>query len=393
MRVYYGKNEFKIPILAYHSVGIPLRVWTWKYLTIPYRVFESHVQLLFNHGYKTITLSDLVDIVISGRTIPRKTIVLTFDDGYLDNWVFAFPILKKYHFKATFFIPTDFVDPRRVMRETLIDTSTPSQNYGFMSWEELRAMSEEGMDIQSHTATHTWYFKCDEVIDFRTENNSYFWIDWNENSQEKYKYFEKLINKEKTMWLWRPIYRFSEAITTKRYFPDQNFDYMLTDYVKKMVGGKSENYVISKERVLRQVRRLCQDYNPVGKYESHQEYLSRIENEINSSKKTIESNIKERVTVLCWPNGAYNSQALLSAQKAGYLASSFSFKSERKISFTDNQIRFMRLYPPHFFVGSSCKYESGLNFILNIALARNTFIHKLYGVTQSLRGFLRRLLE
>ena len=66
-------------------------------------------------GFHAVSLSEIHAYLKTGAALPERAIGLTFDDGYLDNWVFAFPLLKKYGMKATVFMATDFVDPLRRM--------------------------------------------------------------------------------------------------------------------------------------------------------------------------------------------------------------------------------------------------------------------------------------
>jgi peptidoglycan/xylan/chitin deacetylase (PgdA/CDA1 family) len=387
MRVYYEKNKCKIPILVYHSVGIPLNTWAWKYLTIPFKIFAKNIETLYNHGYKSITLSELVDIVSNNREIPKRTIVLTFDDGYLDNWVFVFPLLMKYKMKATFFVPTDFIDPRKIIRKTLMETLSPSEFYGFMSRKELQIMSEYGMDIQSHTMTHTWFFKSNNIIGFRTGNDSYYWMDWNENPSEKFDYLRKLACGIRATGDWRPVYQFSEAIITKRYFPDENFDRLVMEYAKKLARENPNNPNVVKAKLLTHIiPQLQRECTPADRYETDQAYLERIRDEIISSKRRIESITGEKVTLVCWPNGAYNRQALIIAQKSGYLGSTYSSKSERTVFLAGSQMRFKRLYPLYY-------SKTGLNFILDIALTKNVFVHKIFRSIQYITNTLSKGLS
>ena len=66
-------------------------------------MFEKQMEYLKNKEYQVISLTKLVEILESDELIPKKTVVLTFDDGYKDNYINAFPILKKYNFPATIF--------------------------------------------------------------------------------------------------------------------------------------------------------------------------------------------------------------------------------------------------------------------------------------------------
>ena len=100
----------------------------------------AQIEAMSAAGFVSVRLSDLISYLATGQpTLPAKSVVLTFDDGYQDNFDNAFPLLKQAGFTAAFFVITDFVD-----------TGRP----GYMTWNELRTMHEAGMEIGSHSRDH-----------------------------------------------------------------------------------------------------------------------------------------------------------------------------------------------------------------------------------------------
>lgn len=97
------------------------------------------MRYLVRAGYQPITLRDLIHHLTLGAPLPEKPIILTFDDGYEDNYTNAYPLLKKYGFVGTFFIVTEPVDKGRA---------------GYMSWAQIEIMSTNGMEIGAHSYTH-----------------------------------------------------------------------------------------------------------------------------------------------------------------------------------------------------------------------------------------------
>lgn len=130
-----------VPILMYHYVGgLPADADIYRTdLTVLPERFEAQLAYLQRAGYTGITLADLVQHLATGSPLPPKAIVLTFDDGYVDNYLYAFPLLRQYGFPGTFFVVTGFLDEARG---------------GYMTWEQARMMQENGMDIQPHGVTH-----------------------------------------------------------------------------------------------------------------------------------------------------------------------------------------------------------------------------------------------
>jgi peptidoglycan/xylan/chitin deacetylase (PgdA/CDA1 family) len=111
----------------------------YRDLSVSPRAFEAQLRYLVGAGYQPITLSDLIYYLTLGTPLPEKPIILTFDDGYEDNYTNAYPLLKKYGFVGTFFIVTEPVDAGRD---------------GYMSWAQIEIMSTEGMEIGAHSYTH-----------------------------------------------------------------------------------------------------------------------------------------------------------------------------------------------------------------------------------------------
>lgn len=134
-------STVRVPILMYHYTSAPpdetdkVRVD----LSVTPSNFEAQMKYLVSEGYHTVLLSDLAEYLISGTRLPSKPIVLTFDDGYLDNYQNALPILKKYNLVGTFFVITSFVDEGRT---------------GYMNWDQIEDLAIEGMEIGSHTISH-----------------------------------------------------------------------------------------------------------------------------------------------------------------------------------------------------------------------------------------------
>ena len=96
------------------------------------------MKYLVDHGYHSITPDELYDFLAGRGTLPDRPVLITFDDGYEDNYTNAYPILKKYNLKATIFIVTGFVSKRK----------------GYLTWDQLREMEKHGITAQSHTVTH-----------------------------------------------------------------------------------------------------------------------------------------------------------------------------------------------------------------------------------------------
>jgi peptidoglycan/xylan/chitin deacetylase (PgdA/CDA1 family) len=138
-----------LPILTYHAVETPegseaLSANRLLYL-IKADLFKVQMGYLADQEFSTLIVEDVIEASRDGRPLPDRALCLTFDDGSASDYHVAFPLLKQFGLKATFFIVTGWV-------------GTP----GYVTWEQLREMSAHGMSIQSHSHTHPFMSRCTE---------------------------------------------------------------------------------------------------------------------------------------------------------------------------------------------------------------------------------------
>ena len=139
-----------VPVLNYHQVeqknGNPLTLWPDQ--------FEAQMAYLADEGYTTITIDEMMDALENGAPLPEKPVIITFDDGYADNYEYAYPILKKYGFKATIFLIYDFTN------------AYPN----YLTWEQIDEMKQSGLiRFESHTMTHANLAELDSADELRHE--------------------------------------------------------------------------------------------------------------------------------------------------------------------------------------------------------------------------------
>ena len=129
-----SEDGTKVLILNYHKIDN-----TFISLAVRPDDFDTQMKYLSENGYHTISPDELYDSLAGTGELPDNPVMITFDDGYEDNYVNAYPILKKYGFKATIFVVTSFLDKNKK---------------GYMSWDQAREMDANGISIQSHTVDH-----------------------------------------------------------------------------------------------------------------------------------------------------------------------------------------------------------------------------------------------
>jgi peptidoglycan/xylan/chitin deacetylase (PgdA/CDA1 family) len=143
-----------VPILIYHSVRPHLLFETelLNRYTVSPAAFEKQLQYLKANNYTVVGLDYLDDALIEKIELPPKTVVLTFDDGWQNQYVYAFSLLKKYGYTATFFVYTDAIG-----------------NRGFLTWDEIKEMDNAGMTIGGHTESHPYLAQIDDPGTLREE--------------------------------------------------------------------------------------------------------------------------------------------------------------------------------------------------------------------------------
>jgi peptidoglycan/xylan/chitin deacetylase (PgdA/CDA1 family) len=134
-------RTLQVPILMYHYVSSPpagADIYR-RDLSVTPMQFESHLKYLADAGYHVVTLDDLLYALAQGRELPAKPVILTFDDGYEDNYTNAFPLLQKYDMVGHFFVISDFVNQERP---------------GYMTWPQIEEMAAAGQRFGSHSRDH-----------------------------------------------------------------------------------------------------------------------------------------------------------------------------------------------------------------------------------------------
>lgn len=141
------KLEVKIPILLYHDFVkiIPDKdPDQFQYINTP-NSFEENIRTLLENGYTFISFHELNNAYNEPTKLPKKPILLTMDDGYYSNYEYIFPIIKKYHIKASIFIVTDYIG------KTI-------NHKKYLSWKNCKEMKNSGnVEIFSHSKRHIFY--------------------------------------------------------------------------------------------------------------------------------------------------------------------------------------------------------------------------------------------
>ena len=134
-------ESVNVPILMYHYVSeLPPDADVYRRdLTVLPERFEAQLHYLFREGYQTVTLADVHARLSTGKPLPARPIVLTFDDGYKDAYTIVTPLLQQFGFVGEFFV---------------LATPAHYEAEPYLTWNEMHEMATAGMSMQAHGRDH-----------------------------------------------------------------------------------------------------------------------------------------------------------------------------------------------------------------------------------------------
>ncbi|NQU49534.1 MAG: polysaccharide deacetylase family protein [Planctomycetes bacterium] len=267
-----------VPVMSFHSVGDVGLPYDLRHLTTSVGVLERILKWLNRCGFATLTHQQLFDHLADGKPVPAKSVVLAFDDGYLDNWVFVHPLLKKYGQRGVIYVSGEFVEPSEGLRPTLEDVWAGKlkrdelPDLGYCNWAELRAMSEAGtLEVQSHLMSHSWHAVSDQVVGKHSPSEPRYWQAWNRDVPAK------------PFWLG---------------WSRQELD--------ARIPMDEPNYKSARSHT---APRCVIDETGAPQIESRAEFETRFEWECSESRRLIEQHIpSQKANFMAWPGGEYDAR-------------------------------------------------------------------------------------
>ena len=235
--------------------------------------FEEHIKWIKDK--KTFKMEELKNL---NYTLPKNSILITFNNGYKNNYTLAFPILKKYNMKATIFLNTKFI----------------GKDEFYLNWDEIKEMYESGLvDFQLHTHSHQLTIKDISVLDFYDEESSPYFKRESYNLFFEGNYDEKK-DKEKLYGL--PVFKLRSKISIPGYKPKKDFlkKYQNIKEVQKFNKNEKKDFLnkLFKEK-----------QNEFFDKVSEEQFRKTVEFEILENKKIIEKNLGKTPDCLAYPWG------------------------------------------------------------------------------------------
>ena len=237
--------------------------------------FEEHIKWIKDK--KTFKMEELKGL---DYKLPKNSILITFDDGYKNNYTLAFPILKKYNMKATIFLNTKFIE----------------KDEAYLNWDEIREMYESGLiDFQLHTHSHQLTVKDIEVLAFYdNESSPYF-------KRESYNlFFEGNYDEKKDMEKLNglPVFKLRSKISIPGYRPKKDFVQKYRNIAQLQENNKSEN---EKKEFLNKLFKERKDefFDKI----SEEQFKETVKFEILENKKIISEKLGKTPDCLAYPWG------------------------------------------------------------------------------------------
>lgn len=147
MKIGFGLGEeWAVPILMYHSISDDpeARVSPYYKTCTSSAAFENQMRRLQSLGFRPVGLNEAAQMLQQKSVVREKIAVITFDDGFRDFHTHAMPVLERFGFTATVFLPTAFIGDRR----------RSFKNLECLTWSEVRELSTRGVEFGSHTVSH-----------------------------------------------------------------------------------------------------------------------------------------------------------------------------------------------------------------------------------------------
>ncbi len=314
--------ERSVPVLLYHHINYDSGA-----LSIPPELFEEHLKFLKSEGYESITKEQLGEYMENGKKTWRdKAVLLTFDGGFLDTWVYAYPLLKKYSFKAILFLVTWTVEEDeftglnledywsgKIPKERLPNcSSTFSLEFGYrvktvrrLCWEEVRTMERSGViDVEPHSKTHRKVYASDELVDFN-------------RPKDKLSAWHMVKGDER---FGTPDFERKPELVAKEFTAYQDLRDELAGYVVE--NGYAEFF--KKPNWRRELENIVENYKRrkgverIGEFETEEEQRKRIKTELEVAKGEVGYEVRKVCEAFSWPWGAYTPLSLKLAKEVGF---------------------------------------------------------------------------
>lgn len=376
-------SENNIPIVMYHSVNDFPECHPLGFLSFSRQEFRQQLRCFVDNGFELVTLSDLLKYSQEeGRLHKSRYAVLTFDDGFLDNYLVATEIMEEFGAKGTIFVNPGHASEQQGLVRSINDIP---KGWGYLSFDEMREIERQGVfEIESHTYTHEMIFSSDSLIDFYHPDkfDRYHWLVWMLYPETIKDWNGDVYRYKNYIPIGYPIFEYDRCLSGKAFKPGEGFvEQCIIEY--KSRGSKS---IESLNNVFKK-----------GDFETDAEFLKRKEWQVIESKKILEKELGKTIKSICFPGGSYEESLLKMCATAGYELYMLSSKtklnsnnieslttSDRDVIVGLKRIGFSKNYPAIF--------ESNVASYWNVKIKIGSFMNEsIYRYLLVFVRFIRRL--
>lgn len=350
------QNE--IPVFTFHSVEP--------------RSFEEKLKFLSCNNYRTLTGEEFSAAIAGERDIPERSVLLTFDDGTATLWTVAYPLLRKYGFRAVSFIIPGCIpaqapeapayadyEKNRVSAEALV--ARERSDFPLCSWQEIVEMHKSGViDFQSHTLHHHLVCVSSQVVDFiHPRYDFYFFANIN---VPVYRVNGELNFGRQMPW-GTPVYRAEPRMAGKpQYFDDEAARQACIAHVAK--HGNEKFFACRDWR--RQLGQVYQRARQNGEFEKRDEQTQTIWQDLQQAKQMIEARLPgKKVDQLCYPWFLGSDLAVEQSCRAGYRVNYWGIVPERTSNHAGDDLFYVPRIEDHYIYRLPGEGRKGLREILN----------------------------
>ncbi len=326
-----GRTLKSLPVLMHHLVSNDT-----SHLSVVPAVFEEQCRMLAEAGWFGVGLAEAEDFLQGGADLPEKSFLMTFDDGFLDNYVYAWPILRKYGHKGVVFVVADRIsETQEAAREReaaggaslrptvediwsgrlsaadlpLVDKLLQVDEFGhtvrrdlFFSWDEARAMEESGViSIAAHSMRHESVFAGPDFSDFV-------------RPKERLRTF---CHTTPASFWGLPDFKRVPELANRAFIPSPELCAAIKALVPQDEAGAVE-FFNSPSRV-EELKALVEKFRGrLGEFESEEAQRLRFRGVMVKSRETLARELRHEVRSFCWPWGVFCEEARAEGLAAGF---------------------------------------------------------------------------